>query len=205
MDDYRLYIHKSRYARFIDSKNRRENWDETVQRLIDFYCKKFPEHAPVLNNGIRDNILSMNVMPSMRSMMTAGAALEKDNICGYNCSYIAVDNIKCFSEALYILMNGCFHPDTEIRTKLGNKRISDMTPDDEVLNFNIETGEFVFTNPLWVIPTPHSNGKDKLELEFEDGTIIKCTADHEFYTTNRGWVKAKDLADDDDIKNYHEV
>ena len=106
MDNYRLYIHKSRYARFLDDKGRRENWDETVQRLVDFYCKKFPEHAAVLNNGIRDSILSMNVMPSMRSLMTAGPALEKDNICGYNCSYIAVDNVKCFSEALYILMNG---------------------------------------------------------------------------------------------------
>jgi ribonucleoside-diphosphate reductase alpha chain len=106
MDNYRLYIHKSRYARFLDDKGRRENWDETVQRLIDFYAKKFPTHAATLNNGIRDAILSMNVMPSMRSMMTAGPALDKDNICGYNCSYIAVDHPKCFSEALYILMNG---------------------------------------------------------------------------------------------------
>jgi ribonucleoside-triphosphate reductase len=106
MDNYRKYIHKSRYARFLDDKGRRENWDETVQRLIDFYVKKFPDFAPTLNNGIRDSILSMNVMPSMRSLMTAGPALEKDNICGYNCSYIAVDNPKCFSEALYILMNG---------------------------------------------------------------------------------------------------
>lgn len=106
MDNYQLYIHKSRYARFLDDKQRRENWDETVQRLVDFYAKKFPEHAPVLNNGIRDSILSLNVMPSMRSLMTAGPALEKDNICSFNCSYIAVDNPKCFSEALYILMNG---------------------------------------------------------------------------------------------------
>lgn len=106
MDNYRLYIHKSRYARFIDDKQRRENWDETVQRLIDFYCGKFPEHTSVLNNGIRSNILDMEVMPSMRSLMTAGPALERDNISGYNCSYIAVDNIKAFSETLYILMNG---------------------------------------------------------------------------------------------------
>jgi len=106
MDNYRKYIHKSRYARFIDEKARRENWDETVQRLVDFYCKKFPEYAAVLNNGIRDSILTMNVMPSMRSLMTAGPALDKDNICGYNCSFIAVDSVKSFSEALYILMNG---------------------------------------------------------------------------------------------------
>jgi ribonucleoside-diphosphate reductase alpha chain len=106
MDNYRKYIHKSRYARFIDEKARRENWEETVQRLVDFYSNKFPDYASVLSNGIRSNILEMEVMPSMRSMMTAGPALERDNISGYNCSYIAVDNIKSFSEALYILMNG---------------------------------------------------------------------------------------------------
>ncbi len=106
MDNYRKYIHKSRYARFIDEKSRRENWDETVQRLIDFYSHKFPDYASVLGNGIRSNILDMEVMPSMRSLMTAGPALERDNISGYNCSYIAIDNLKSFSEALYILMNG---------------------------------------------------------------------------------------------------
>ena len=106
MDNYRLYIHKSRYARFIDDKKRRENWGETVQRLVDFYSGRFPEHATTLGNGIRQSILDMEVMPSMRSLMTAGPALDRDNISGYNCSYIAVDNIKVFSEALYILMNG---------------------------------------------------------------------------------------------------
>lgn len=106
MDNYRLYIHKSRYARFIDEKQRRENWPETVQRLLDFYCGRFPDHAATLSNGIRSNILAMEVMPSMRSLMTAGPALERDNIAGYNCSYITVDNIKTFSETLYILMNG---------------------------------------------------------------------------------------------------
>lgn len=106
MDNYRLYIHKSRYARFIDEKKRRENWEETVQRLVDFYVTKFPEHSTVLTTGIKQSITDMKVMPSMRSLMTAGLALERDNIAGYNCSYIAVDNIKCFSEALYILMCG---------------------------------------------------------------------------------------------------
>jgi hypothetical protein len=106
LDDYRLYIHKSRYARFLDDKSRRENWDETVQRLIDFYNKKFPQHTEVLNNDIKNAIINMEVMPSMRSLMTAGPALERDNISGFNCSYIAVDHIKAFSESLFILMNG---------------------------------------------------------------------------------------------------
>ena len=106
MDNYRLYIHKSRYARFIDEKQRRESWEETVQRLVDFFAGRFPKHKDVLLNEVKKQVFDMEVMPSMRSIMTAGPALERDNIAGYNCSYIAVDNIKSFSEALYILMNG---------------------------------------------------------------------------------------------------
>jgi ribonucleoside-diphosphate reductase alpha chain len=106
MDNYRTYIHKSRYAKFIDEKGRRENWNETVDRLVSFYVSKFPQQEQILREQIQTAIEKMQVMPSMRSVMTAGPALERDNICGYNCSYIVVDNIKCFSEALYILMNG---------------------------------------------------------------------------------------------------
>ncbi len=106
MDNYRTYIHKSRYAKFIDEKGRRENWNETVDRLVSFYVSKFPQQEQILREQIQTAIEKMQVMPSMRSVMTAGPALERDNICGYNCSYIVVDNIKSFSEALYILMNG---------------------------------------------------------------------------------------------------
>ena len=105
MDDYQLYIHKSRYARFIDEKQRREHWDETVERLITFYLKRFPAQEQPLRD-LQKEILSLNVMPSMRSLMTAGPALEYDNIAGYNCSYVVIDNIKAFSEALFILMCG---------------------------------------------------------------------------------------------------
>jgi ribonucleoside-triphosphate reductase (thioredoxin) len=106
LDQYQTYIHKSRYARFLEDKQRRENWDETVQRYINFYVEKFPKYESVLNNGIRSSILNMEVMPSMRSLMTAGPALERDHISGYNCSYLAVDNPRAFSEALFILMCG---------------------------------------------------------------------------------------------------
>lgn len=107
MDSYRTYIHKSRYARFLDEKGRRENWNETVQRLVEFYCRKFPDHVDVLRGEVYESVVEMKVMPSMRSLMTAGPALEEDNVCGYNCSFVVVDNIRTFSEALYILMNGC--------------------------------------------------------------------------------------------------
>jgi hypothetical protein len=205
MDNYRFYIHKSRYARYLDEKQRRENWDETVQRLIDFYVSKFPDHIEILTTEIKTNILKMEVMPSMRSMMTAGPALERDNISGFNCAYIAVDNIKAFSESLFILMNGCFDPNTMIKTKTGDIKISELTIKHEVLSFNIKAEQFEYLHPLCVMPTPHSAGKDKIQLEFEDGTIIKCTSDHEFYTTNRGWVAANKLNEEDNVKNYHEI
>ncbi len=200
--DYQEYIARSRYARFLPKEKRRETWPETVDRYVKFFADKFPDFP---SDRIRSSLLNLEVMGSMRALMTAGAALEKDNICGYNCSYLAIDDPRAFSEALYILMNGCFHPDTLIKTKTGDIKISELTTNHEVLNFNIETNQFEYTFPLWIIPTPHSSGKDKLELEFEDGTIIKCTADHEFYTTNRGWIKACDLLDTDDIKNFNEI
>ena len=201
--DYQEYIARSRYARYIPKEQRRETWGETTDRYVKFFADKFPNDFPAEN--IRNAMLNLEVLGSMRAVMTAGAALEKDNICGYNCSYVAVDDPRVFSEALYILMNGCFDPNTLIKTKTGDVKISELTIDHEVLNYNIETNSFEYAHPLWVIPTPHSAGKDKIELEFEDGTIVRCTADHEFYTTNRGWVKAIDLDQTDDIKNYHEV
>ena len=107
---YQEYIHKSRYARFIESKNRREHWDETVDRYINFMqshlieAHKFDD--PLLFKQLRDAIYKMEVMPSMRAMMTAGKALERDNTAGYNCSYLPVDDPKSFDEAMYILMCG---------------------------------------------------------------------------------------------------
>jgi ribonucleoside-diphosphate reductase alpha chain len=102
---YQQVIHSSRYARYIPEKNRRETWDETVSRLTNYLETK----APNLKKDIaelKESILNLEVMPSMRLMMTAGEACERDNIAAYNCSYLAVNNKRAFSEALYILMNG---------------------------------------------------------------------------------------------------
>lgn len=98
------YVHKSRYARWIDSKQRRENWDETVQRYVDYFGNKFPEHYP--SKQIQAAIQKLDVMPSMRALMTSGPALERDPMAGYNCAFVAIDDVRAFDEILYILMCG---------------------------------------------------------------------------------------------------
>jgi ribonucleoside-diphosphate reductase alpha chain len=108
---YQSYIHKSRYARWLWDENRRENWDETVDRYFNFFEDHLKEmHNFVLDKDIRkkleESVLSLKTMPSMRCLMTAGEALKRENVAGYNCSYVAVDNPRSFDEILYILMNG---------------------------------------------------------------------------------------------------
>jgi len=98
------YVHKSRYARWIDSENRRENWDETVQRYVNYFGNKFPEHYPT--SEVYEAILNLRAMPSMRALMTAGPALERDPMAGYNCAFVAIDHPRAFDEILYVLMCG---------------------------------------------------------------------------------------------------
>lgn len=105
------YVAKSRYARFLDDKGRREHWDETVDRYFSFMQKHLKEKhnydlSPVLRQELQQAVTSLEVMPSMRSIMTAGEALERQNIAGYNCSYLPIDDVKCFDEAMYILLCG---------------------------------------------------------------------------------------------------
>ena len=102
---YQDVIAMSRYARYIPEKQRRETWSETVERLIKYLEVKAPPLKKELKE-IYEAVLNLEVMPSMRLMMTAGEACERDNISAYNCSYLAVNNKRAFSEALYILMNG---------------------------------------------------------------------------------------------------
>ena len=104
LKDYNRYIHASRYARWIEDENRRETWEETVDRYISFWVDRFPNTYPA--EDVRNAILNMDVMPSMRTLMTAGKALSKDELAGYNCSYIAIDNPRAFDEVLYVLMVG---------------------------------------------------------------------------------------------------
>jgi ribonucleotide reductase alpha subunit len=111
VDPYRNFIHVSRYSRWIEEKGRRETWVETVDRYIDFMKEHLVKNHNYKENDIkfsqvREAILNHKVMPSMRSLMTAGSALERDHIAAYNCSFIAVDSLRSFDEAMYILMNG---------------------------------------------------------------------------------------------------
>jgi len=109
--EYQQFIHLSRYARWDYDNKRRETWEETVSRYFDFFTEWLEEkHEYKLDNGKRveleEAVLNLNVMPSMRCLMTAGEALRKENVAGYNCSYIKVDSIRSFDEILYVLMNG---------------------------------------------------------------------------------------------------
>lgn len=98
------YLHLSRYARWLDEENRRETWNETVKRYTDFFAARFPELYPA--DRINKSIGALRTMPSMRALMTAGTALDKDEMAGFNCSYVAVDHVRAFDEILYILMCG---------------------------------------------------------------------------------------------------
>ena len=104
--EYQAFIHMSRYSRWLENKGRRESWDETVHRLISFFKENIKNVDEKSWEDMEEAILSLEVMPSMRALMTAGKALERENISGYNCSYIPIDNPKAFDEVLYVLLNG---------------------------------------------------------------------------------------------------
>ena len=107
-DPYRAFIAISRYSRWLESENRRETWEETVNRYIDFMWRT--EAGLKIEADVWDEIAraikNHQVMPSMRGLMTAGPALERENLAQFNCSFVAVDDPRAFDEALYILMNG---------------------------------------------------------------------------------------------------
>ena len=100
---YQQFIHKSRYARYLPEHQRRESWEETIGRFIDFFSTRLDRNH---FERFKSLIVGMDVMPSMRALMTAGKALEKDHVAGYNCAYTAVDSLRAFDECLYILMCG---------------------------------------------------------------------------------------------------
>ena len=109
--EYQQFIHTSRYARFIDAEKRREAWPETVTRYVDFVSENLNTNFKYkLNSKIKseltNSILSLQVMPSMRALMTAGPALDRDHTAGYNCSYIPIDHVRSFDEVMYILLCG---------------------------------------------------------------------------------------------------
>jgi ribonucleoside-triphosphate reductase len=103
LNDYETYIHLSRYSKWIESENRRENYEETIERYITFFKNRFDIFP---DNDIRIALLKKEIMPSMRTLRSAGKALERDEVAGYNCSYLPIDDLRAFDELMYILMCG---------------------------------------------------------------------------------------------------
>lgn len=107
MSVYEEYIHKSRYARYIPELQRRESWEETIDRYLLFFQPQIEKlGGKKIENRLRKAMLSKSVMPSMRALMTAGPALARDNVAGFNCSYLPIDHIRAFDELMYILLCG---------------------------------------------------------------------------------------------------
>jgi len=111
LNTYSQFIAKSRYARYLEDQQRREDWSESVQRYMDFMVNHLEaEHGHIVETPtklkVQEAIEKLEVMPSMRAIMTAGKALDRDNTAGYNCSYLPIDDVKAFDEAMYILLCG---------------------------------------------------------------------------------------------------
>ena len=109
-EDYETYIHLSRYARYLPEKGRRETWHETVSRYMEYWRPliepfQFDDNKNVYTD-LYNAIFAKQIMPSMRAMMTAGEALERDNCAGYNCAYLTISRMRAFDELMYILMCG---------------------------------------------------------------------------------------------------
>ena len=103
---YQDYIHVSRYARYNDEVKRRETWDETVDRVKQFWLGRSAKKLHTQIEESMEAVRRMEVMPSMRVMMSAGKALEDHHVAGYNCAYVPIDDPRVFAEILYILMCG---------------------------------------------------------------------------------------------------
>lgn len=109
--EYQKYIYTSRYARWLPDEQRRETWPETVDRYVSFFEEHLKDTCSYdvpedIKQEVTDAILNLEVMPSMRALMTAGPALKRENLAGFNCAYIAIDRVTAFDEIMYVLMNG---------------------------------------------------------------------------------------------------
>ena len=109
--NYQSFIHMSRYSRWLEDEQRRETWEETIDRYLSFMVEHLKDNYSYDLFGkelseIRNGMLHLEVLGSMRALMTAGPALKRENIAGYNCSYLPIDSPRSFDECLYILMNG---------------------------------------------------------------------------------------------------
>jgi len=107
LDYYQEFIYKRTYSRWIPNEQRRENWDESVSRYANFMISRVPDESVFEFNNAIDNIRSLDVMPSMRALWTAGPALEQNNVAAFNCVYQPIVDVESWSEMMLMLMNGC--------------------------------------------------------------------------------------------------
>ena len=141
--DYQTFIATSRYARWLDDKKRRENWGETVQRYIDNVVASNKAVSTDMVHTIADAIFHLDVMPSMRSVMTAGPAADRDNTCMYNCSFLPVDDVKSFDEAMFILLCGTgvgFSVERQYISKLPEVPVELFQSDDVIVVHDSKEG-----------------------------------------------------------------
>jgi ribonucleoside-triphosphate reductase (thioredoxin) len=140
--DYQTFIATSRYARWLEDKKRRENWGETVSRYMENVVAKVTRDEIVLDD-LEQAILNLEVMPSMRSVMTAGPAADRDNTCMYNCSYLPVDDVKSFDEAMFILLCGTgvgFSVERQYISKLPEVPVELFKSDDVIVVHDSKEG-----------------------------------------------------------------
>jgi major membrane immunogen (membrane-anchored lipoprotein) len=197
LSDITVYM---KYAKYIPDLQRRETWEEIVDRNKNMHLKKYPQLKEEIEN-VYKLVYDKKVLPSMRSMQFAGKPIEISPNRIYNCAYTPIDDWRAFSETMFLLLGGCFEENTEIKTKDGIKKIKDVTTDDYVLTYDDTNDVYRWVQPIFAGETPTAS-KQKIELTLENGKVIQCTADHKFFTNNRGWVEAQNLTDDDDIKVF---
>ena len=157
---YQELIYKKSYARWVEEEGRREEWYETVDRYGQFFLDRIPKKYRDDFNDAYNAILELEVMPSMRALWTAGPALERDNICGYNCAYLAVDNPKSFAELMYILLNG-----TGVGFSVERQFINKLPSVPEVLKLSKDVIQFRDSKRGW------AEGFHKFILELYRGKL----------------------------------
>lgn len=194
-----------------------ETWEQTVNRVIE-HQRWLWERAKGHNTNedlveltpaeeheleeLRELLLNYDVAVSGRTFWLGGTPISKEyEATQFNCAGVVNATVHDIVDSFHLLLLGCFSENTEIITKSGNKKISDVSVLDEVLSYNELTNQYVWKYPIF---SGNTNSKEinKLELVFSDNSIIKCTEDHLFLTKNRGWVEAKNLNEKDDLRFY---
>lgn len=160
----------------------------TKQQNLKPLASKF--HVRMVEDTDRIEEVFCAEVPDTNTFVLAGGLVTG------NCSFVAVDDVRAFDEILYILM--CFHPDTLVVTRTGTKRIADVQIGDEVSTIEEATGRSLWKRVTNRVKTPSAQ-KPKVEVALENGHTVKCTADHKWLTTNRGWVEAGKLTTNDDL------